>query len=68
MPNNSGLLSYGAPLNSAFRSLGPSVFAKNQGPAQLAPPRPPELSDLYKQLYQNKELAALARYLGLGGF
>lgn len=67
MPGNSALLNYGAPLNSAFRSLGPSILTKGRVPSQPMPEPPPELSDLFRNLYQPKELAALARYLGLGG-
>lgn len=59
---NSGLLGYGAPLNSAFRSLGPSILNKNQRQAAPTAPKPPELNSLTKNIYGNKELAALARY------
>ena len=64
-PNNE-LLSYGAPLTSSFLSLGPSILSKRIVPPQIKEPKPPELGDFTNSIYNDKELAALARYFYLG--
>lgn len=61
---NNQLLAYGAPLTSAFRSLGVSALPRNLALARPKVPKPLGLSDLAKTLYDDKDLAALARYFG----
>ena len=72
MISNSSMLNYGAPLNTAFRSqLNPGAMLKHfKPPAPLEPddltPRPPELWDLTRAGYDQKELGALAKYFSQG--